>query len=176
MELMSYNMRSNATLYPNCPPTALPLDWDEELPETVRDFRDRGGFDLVVMADVTYNTSSFPALLRTLASLLELNTRGHRHHRDSSRDGISVAEEDADPSRGTRHGGKREREHEHERDSESESEPLVLLAYKERDPAERQLWDMMARETGVVLECVGKQAGGGGLPVEVWLGRRRSSS
>ncbi|KAH9962670.1 putative methyltransferase-domain-containing protein [Russula dissimulans] len=130
MELMSYNIRSNVTLYPNCPPTALPLDWDEELPETVRDLRDRGGFDLVVMADVTYNTSSFPALLRTLASLLELNTPRAR------------------------------------------ARPLVLLAYKERDPAERQLWDMMARDTGVVLECVGKQAGGGGLPVEVWLGRR----
>jgi len=48
MELMSYNIRSNATLYPNCPPTALPLNWDEELPKIVRDFRDRGGFGLVV--------------------------------------------------------------------------------------------------------------------------------
>jgi hypothetical protein len=49
----------------------------------------------------------------------------------------------------------------------------VLLAYKERDPAERRLWDMMMRETGVVLECVGKQAGAGGHPVEIWLGKRR---
>jgi hypothetical protein len=43
----------------------------------------------------------------------------------------------------------------------------VLLAYKERDPAERQLWDVVARETGIVLECVGRQAGAGGLPVEI---------
>jgi hypothetical protein len=49
----------------------------------------------------------------------------------------------------------------------------VLLAYKERDPAERLLWDMMTRETGVVLECVGRQAGAGGLPVEIWLGKRK---
>jgi hypothetical protein len=49
--------------------------------------------------------------------------------------------------------------------------PLVLLAYKERDPGERQLWYMMVCETGVVLECVGKQSGARGLPVEIWLGR-----
>ena len=49
MELMSYNIRANATLYPNCPPMALSLDWDdEELPETVRNIRERGGFDLIV--------------------------------------------------------------------------------------------------------------------------------
>jgi len=48
-----------------------------------------------------------------------------------------------------------------------------VLAYKERDPAERQLWDMMARKTGVVLERVGKQAGAGRLPVEIWLGRMK---
>jgi hypothetical protein len=49
MELMSYNIRANAALNPDCPPMALPLDWDdEELPETVRDIRERGGFDLIV--------------------------------------------------------------------------------------------------------------------------------
>jgi hypothetical protein len=48
MDLMSYNIRTNAVLYPNCPPTALPLDWDEELPETVQNIREGGGFDLVV--------------------------------------------------------------------------------------------------------------------------------
>jgi hypothetical protein len=45
---MSYNTRANAALYPHCPPTALPLDWDEELPELVQNIRERGGFDLVV--------------------------------------------------------------------------------------------------------------------------------
>jgi hypothetical protein len=58
-------------------------------------------------------------------------------------------------------------------DSESESgrhNPLVLLAYKERDPTEGQLWDMMSHETGAVLASVsGTQAGAGRLPVEIWL-------
>jgi hypothetical protein len=49
----------------------------------------------------------------------------------------------------------------------------VLLAYKERDPAERQLWDMMARETGIVLQGVGRQTGAGGLPVEKNKSSRR---
>jgi protein N-lysine methyltransferase METTL21D len=85
------------------------------------------------MADVTYNTSSFPALLRTLTSLLALSD-----HRRQCVGGPGAHE----PIDG----------------------PLVLLAYKERDPGERQLWDMMVREMGVVLECIGKQAGGGGFP------------
>jgi hypothetical protein len=46
---MSYNITTNAALYPNCPPVAHPLDWDdEELPETVLNIRERGGFDLIV--------------------------------------------------------------------------------------------------------------------------------
>ena len=113
------------------------------------------------MADVTYNTSSFPALLRTLAALLALSTKNSH---DSS-----VAEPDAHPDpddleASQDHNDEEERGH---------GELLVLLAYKERDPAERQLWDMMARETGVVLECVGKQPGAGGFPVEIWLGRKK---
>ena len=49
MELMSYNIRANAALYPNYPPMALPLDWDDDkLPETVRNIRESGGFDLIV--------------------------------------------------------------------------------------------------------------------------------
>lgn len=47
MELMSYNIHANAALYPHCLPTALPLDWDEELPDAVRDVHKRGGFDLI---------------------------------------------------------------------------------------------------------------------------------
>jgi len=114
------------------------------------------------MADVTYNTSSFPALLRTLAALLALSTE------NSSTRGGRVAELDSglDPDDP---GAPRD----DDEDSDWKCGPLVVLAYKERDPAERQLWDMMARETGVVLECVGKQAGAGGLPVEIWLGRKK---
>jgi protein N-lysine methyltransferase METTL21D len=107
------------------------------------------------MADVTYNTSSFPALLRTLVSLLALSTSHH--------DRVDYITNNA----GDNPGGARERD-----DRGRGHDTLVLLAYKERDPAERQLWDMMTRETGVVLECVGKQAGAGGLPVEIWLGKR----
>ena len=48
MELMSYNILSNTALFPHCPPTALPLDWDDELPETVHNnVRERGGYDVV---------------------------------------------------------------------------------------------------------------------------------
>lgn len=87
------------------------------------------------MADVAYNTSSFPTLLSTLASLLAL----------SDHDGNAAA--------GAR-------------------EPLVLLAYKERDPGERQLWDMMMADVGVALEQVGSEAGAGGPPVEIWMGKK----
>jgi len=110
------------------------------------------------MADVTYNTSSFPALLRTLASLLAPSAAAHHQGED---DGVADDDADNDDDPGSQ--GREERGH----------DPLVLLAYKERDPAERQLWNMMTRETGIVLECVGKQAGAGGLPVEIWLGKRR---
>ena len=89
------------------------------------------------MADVTYNTSSFPALLSTLTALLALSDR----------------DDDGAAAGGTR-------------------EPLVLLAYKERDPGERRLWDMMARQVGVALERVGSEAGAGGAPVEIWMGKK----
>jgi hypothetical protein len=113
------------------------------------------------MADVTYNTTSFPALLRTLASLLSLSATAHHQGGD---DGVAGDEADHDEDPGSL---------KRERGVRGGHDPLVLLAYKERDPAERQLWEMMTRETGVVLGCVGKQAGAGGLPVEIWLGKRR---
>jgi hypothetical protein len=116
------------------------------------------------MADVTYNTSSFPALLRTLASLLALSATHHHGVVDN-------ADDDADNGELGSQGQEQDDRDYHERGHNGG--PLVLLAYKERDPAERQLWDMLTRETGVVLECVGKHVGAGGLPVEVWLGKRR---
>lgn len=118
------------------------------------------------MADVTYNTSTFPALLRTLASLLapSTGTPGHRGGRVGGDDHVADTPGNPDPGA--------PRNDNDDDDPESSGGPLVVLAYKERDPAERQLWDMMVRETGVVLECVGKQAGAGGLPVEIWLGKR----
>lgn len=42
------------------------LDWEKDLPSTVR----QRGFDLILVADCTYNPGSAPALVRTLDSLL----------------------------------------------------------------------------------------------------------
>lgn len=84
------------------------------------------------MADVTYNTSSFPSLVRTLSNLLSLSPT------------------DAIPA--------------------SRDLPLVLLAYKQRDPAERSLWETVEKETGVKLVKVGKEGGAGGEEVEIWIG------
>lgn len=116
------------------------------------------------MADVTYNTSSFPALLRTIASLLALSNYTEP---DVASDNAGDDDDGDDP------GSRREREREKAKRGD-DGGPLVLLAYKERDPAERQLWDMMVRETGIVLVCVGRLAGAGGLPVEIWLGKRKN--
>ncbi len=70
-------------LYPNFLLTALPLDWDEEeFPETVEDIRQ----SFLRMADVTYNMSSFPMLLRTLASLFALSTSHHDRGDDVGND------------------------------------------------------------------------------------------
>lgn len=75
------------------------------------------------MADVTYNTDSFPALINTLFKLTRLSSKP----------------------------------------------PLVLLGYKERDAAERNLWQMAA-EIGISFSKVGERVGAGGPPVEIWLG------
>jgi hypothetical protein len=138
------------------------------------------------MADVAYNTSSFPALLRTLVSLLALSNSARSIHGDDQSDGVQDTNDDAGGDGGPGSGSSRRARETRKADRDYEergcvsgqwhdSGPLMLLAYKERDSAERQLWDMMARETDIVLECVGKQAGAGGLPVEIWLGKRRSS-
>ncbi|KAI0028326.1 putative methyltransferase-domain-containing protein [Vararia minispora EC-137] len=127
LELMEHNIAANRALFARSPPVARALNWEEEIPV---DVRDGGGFDVVMrvcMADVTYNTASFPALVSTLSVLLML-----------------------DPT----------------------APPLVLLAYKERDSAERDLWDILRIEAGLALEKVGSCAGAGGQEVEIWLGRR----
>ena len=124
------------------------------------------------MADVAYNTSSFPALLRTLASLLALSNA--QSHRDDSDDVANDADDDPGPGPQEQDEKADDWDYEPGCGGHDSVRPLVLLAYKERDPAERQLWDMMTRETGIVLECVGRQSGAGGLPVEIWLGKRKS--
>lgn len=47
--------------------------------------------------------------------------------------------------------------------------PVVLLGYKERDAAERTLWDL-ARAIGLEFEQIDEKRGVGGAPVEIWFG------
>ncbi|KAI4523304.1 hypothetical protein K525DRAFT_196652 [Schizophyllum commune Loenen D] len=92
LDLLDHNLRQNIHLYearptipieseatpegeqPRSPPAglqALELNWDKpDLPEAIA----RGGaLDLVMMADVTYNTDSFPELVSTMKSLIALS-------------------------------------------------------------------------------------------------------
>lgn len=48
--------------------------------------------------------------------------------------------------------------------------PLVLLAYKQRDSAERELWDMVEKDTGMKLVRIGGESGAGGEEVVIWMG------
>ena len=75
LPLLQHNVTTNATLFAHSSvrPTPSTLDWDEALPEQVRSV---GGYDAIIMADVTYNTASFPALVRTLDTLIGLSSSG----------------------------------------------------------------------------------------------------
>ncbi|KAG6832659.1 hypothetical protein H0H87_000841 [Tephrocybe sp. NHM501043] len=119
--LIEHNIEANAAHLQNTQLGAAVLDWDDELPDFVKDFPN--GFDAIIMADVTYNTASFPSLVRTLSKLVQLGKKP----------------------------------------------PLVILGYKERDAAERSLWNLV-NNIGLSLQKVGESAGAGGAPVEVWLG------
>ncbi|KAJ3526936.1 hypothetical protein NM688_g8195 [Phlebia brevispora] len=80
MPLLQQNISANEKLFrsKSARPQAVVLDWDEpNLPIGLSEYP--YGFDLIVMADVTYNTSSFPSLVRTLDKLLRLgDDRGDR--------------------------------------------------------------------------------------------------
>ncbi|EJD07586.1 uncharacterized protein FOMMEDRAFT_74231, partial [Fomitiporia mediterranea MF3/22] len=124
IEVLDKNITDNEHCYSSIRLKSAVLDWDEEtLPEEVHD-----GVDFIIMADVTYNTSSFPSLIKTLS----------RPHKPP-----------APP-------------------------PTVLLAYKERDPDERRLWDM-ALEIGLHFQEIGRIPGAGGMPVEIYSGTFRES-
>jgi hypothetical protein len=43
----------------------------------------------------------------------------------------------------------------------------ILMAYKERDEAERVLWDIL-KENGIELVLIDTVEGSGGAPVEIW--------
>jgi hypothetical protein len=101
---------------------------------------------------VTYNTSSFPALLSTLLSLL--NPPSSTVPPDAQVDHAASDPEVEPPQTRT------------EKDS-----PLLLLAYKERDPAERDLWDML-RKGGVEMVLVDQVRGAEERgETEIWVGR-----
>ena len=82
-------------------------------------------------ADVTYNTASFPSLVKTLTSLMIPKDRDDR--------------------------------------------PRLLMAYKQRDPAERELWGMLEKE-GVEMTFVQTIRGAerGKEEVELWIGQAMS--
>ncbi|KAJ7180629.1 putative methyltransferase-domain-containing protein [Mycena filopes] len=68
MPLLQHNITANTSCV-----EASVLDWDEiSFPECVQEC---GAFDVIVMADVTYNTTSFPSLVRTLKNLVELSPK-----------------------------------------------------------------------------------------------------
>ncbi|KAF8624025.1 hypothetical protein AX17_007231 [Amanita inopinata Kibby_2008] len=133
MPLLEHNIAMNCDFFPEktgVRPEALVLDWDDEgLPEYVQTFatnadNETRGFNVIIMADVTYNTTSFPSLVRTLSKLVQLG----------------------------------------------EESPYVLLGYKERDSAERTLWDMVRQEANIDFLLLGSEPGAGGAPIEIWMG------
>ncbi|KAG8967223.1 hypothetical protein FRC03_010467 [Tulasnella sp. 419] len=136
MPLIMHNFKQNASTYSSGKiqlQTGV-LDWDStNIFESCPDLGDFRTLDLIFMADVTYNTTSFPSLIRTIHSLVTSWTQ------NPNSDGC---------------GG-----------------PRILMAYKERDPSERQLWDMAAKQVGVFFERVGGVEGAGEMEVEIWIGR-----
>lgn len=65
--LLQHNIDANRSIYPEkISLEAGVLDWDQSLKTQLPE---ESGFDLVVMADVAYNTDSFPALVQTLAGV-----------------------------------------------------------------------------------------------------------
>jgi len=88
------------------------------------------------MADVTYNTASFPALVSTLTRLRDLA----QHSDKAAGEGIR-----GDP-------------------------PIVLLAYKQRHPDERTLWNLVS-DIGLNLTEIDRVPGAGGAPIEIYLGQ-----
>ncbi|KAH8111060.1 putative methyltransferase-domain-containing protein [Phellopilus nigrolimitatus] len=134
MEVLGNNITANDHWLPTVRPKAVVLDWDDEtLPVEVQE-----GVDFIIMADVTYNTDSFPALIGTLSRL-------SRSRKGLARQTNQAVQPPQLP------------------------ETTALLAYKERDPDERRLWDM-ALAIGLRLDEVARVRGAGGHPVEIYAG------
>ncbi|KAG8214981.1 putative methyltransferase-domain-containing protein [Butyriboletus roseoflavus] len=70
--ILQENVAFNHPLMSECVPQPVVLDWEhEELPPLVQ-AQLKAGLDVIVMADVTYNTASFSALIGTLSRLIQL--------------------------------------------------------------------------------------------------------
>ncbi|KAF8517898.1 putative methyltransferase-domain-containing protein [Hysterangium stoloniferum] len=127
MELIEHNISTNKNAYSSINLRPLILDWDSgTLPALIN-----GKVDLIVMADVTYNTASFPSLVQTLDRLNQ-----------ESRSGSEPSSDD--------------------------TLPTILLAYKQRDSAERDLWGTL-KTIGINLVLVDRVLGAGAEPVEIWM-------
>jgi len=126
MEVINHNILVNSPLYPNISLRTTELDWEQELPSAILS-QVKGPerqFDLIILADVTYNSDYFEALVSTVDRLLSPHT-------------------------------------------------LILLAYKERDTAEREFWNML-KSKSIILEQLDSIAGVEGAPVEIWFGRKET--
>ncbi|KAF9219801.1 hypothetical protein BS17DRAFT_716628 [Gyrodon lividus] len=69
--ILENNIASSRPFTSKAPPQAAVLDWENG--ELTSQVQFDSGLDAVVMADVTYNTSSFPALIGTLSRLIEFS-------------------------------------------------------------------------------------------------------
>ncbi|KIJ20655.1 hypothetical protein PAXINDRAFT_174160 [Paxillus involutus ATCC 200175] len=76
--ILESNIASSRPLMSKTPPQAAVLDWENE--ELTSQVQFDTGLDAIVMADVTYNTSSFPVLIGTLSRLIEFS-KGKRNGR-----------------------------------------------------------------------------------------------
>nr|XP_018264618.1 uncharacterized protein I303_02791 [Kwoniella dejecticola CBS 10117]OBR86776.1 hypothetical protein I303_02791 [Kwoniella dejecticola CBS 10117] len=124
------------------------LDWDQPLPEWVSSSWPQ----LVVAADVTYNTSAFPSLLRTLTSLLSPRPP---------------------PSTRAEQNVKLQENMDLDRPSTTPKSPLLILAYKQRDPAERELWGMLS-SNGIEMTMIDKIQGATDEgETELWVGQMK---
>lgn len=123
-------------------------------------------------ADVTYNTSSFPSLLSTLIALLHPTPTSAftqptaTGSGNSSHPGVQGVTTDQTVPSVEPHLAPHL-----EPLADASERPLLLLAYKERDPAERDLWQML-REKGVEMVLVDRVQGAEERgETEIWVGR-----
>lgn len=68
MPLLEENIANNKQYFPYTHFEATVLDWHEPLPSSIQQCADH--IDVIIMADVTYNIASFPALVCTVSEII----------------------------------------------------------------------------------------------------------